>query len=91
MILQLQDRKKSWGGIQKILSSTANDLIEENIGYVEFWAQVLNAPADAKVYIDLGKISEDVIPNNNLDTEDIDRNDAIDTEGKEDTGLGWFD
>lgn len=84
---QLQDRKKSWGGIQKILSSTANDLIEENIGYVEFWAQVLNAPPDAKVYIDLGKISEDVIPNNILNTEDLDRNDAIDTEGKEDTGL----
>lgn len=89
---QLQDRKKSWGGIQKILSSTANDLIEENIGYIEFWAQIQNAPADAKIYIDLGKISEDVIPNNKLDTEDIDGNEAIDTEGKEDTGLdGWTD
>ncbi len=84
---QLQERNRSWGGIQKILSSTANDLIEENIGYVEFWAQVLNAPADAKIYIDLGKVSEDVIPNNILNTEDLDRNDAIDVEGKEDTGL----
>ncbi|HCY77178.1 MAG TPA: cell surface protein SprA [Ignavibacteriales bacterium] len=84
---QLQDRTKSWGGIQKILSSTANDLVEENIEFVEFWAQILNAPTDAKVYIDLGKISEDVIPNNKLDTEDLDRNDAIDNAGKEDTGL----
>ena len=84
---QLQERNKSWGGVQKILSSTANDLIEENIGYVEFWAQILNAPPNAKVYIDLGKVSEDVIPNNKLDTEDLDRNEAIDNEGKEDTGL----
>jgi len=84
---QLQDRKKSWGGVQKILSSTANDLIEENIGFIEFWAQIQNAPPDAKVYIDLGKISEDVIPNNITDTEDRDRNEAIDPEGKEDTGL----
>jgi len=87
---QLQDRKRSWGGIQKILSSTANDLIEENIGYIEFWAQILNAPSDAKLYIDLGKVSEDVIPNNRLDTEDLDRNDAIDTEGKEDVGLDVY-
>ncbi len=48
---QLQDRTRSWGGIQKILSSTANNLIEENIEFIEFWAQILNAPPDAKVYI----------------------------------------
>ncbi|MEO8231522.1 MAG: cell surface protein SprA [Ignavibacteriota bacterium] len=84
---QLQDRNKTWGGIQKILSSTASNLVEENIDYVEFWAQILNAPADAKLYMDLGRVSEDVIPNDKLDTEDLDRNDAIDTEGKEDTGL----
>ncbi len=84
---QLQERNRSWGGIQKILSSTANDLIEENIEFVEFWAQILNAPPDAKVYIDLGRVSEDVIPNNRLDTEDLDRNDAIDVDGKEDTGI----
>ena len=84
---QLQEKNRSWGGIQKILSSTANDLIEENIEFVEFWAQILNAPPDAKVYIDLGRVSEDVIPNNKLDTEDLDRNDAIDVDGKEDTGI----
>ncbi len=83
----LQERNKSWGGIQKILSSTASNLIEENIEFIEFWAQILNAPQDAKLYIDIGRVSEDVIPNNILDTEDLDRNDAIDTEGKEDTGI----
>ncbi|MFZ1518001.1 MAG: cell surface protein SprA [Ignavibacteriaceae bacterium] len=84
---QLTQPDRSWGGVQKILSSTANDLIEENIEFVEFWAQILNAPPDAKVYIDLGRVSEDVIPNNKLDTEDLDRNDAIDVNGDEDTGI----
>ncbi len=89
---KLNEPKKTWGGIQKILSSSASNLDEENIEYIEFWAQIPDAPADAKLFIDLGRVSEDVIPNDSLNTEDIDRNDAIDTEGKEDTGLdGIFD
>ncbi len=40
-----------------------------------------------KYILDLGRVSEDVIPNNKLDTEDLDRNDAIDVAGKEDTGI----
>ncbi len=47
-------------------------------------------PPDAVLNIDLGVISEDVIPNNHLDTEDKNNNQAID-EG-EDTGIdGRFD
>lgn len=84
---QLQQRNRSWGGIMKILSSTASDLVEENMEYIEFWAQIMTAQEDAKIYIDIGKISEDVIPNNKLDTEDKDGNDAIDVDGKEDTGI----
>ena len=88
----LSNRNRVWGGFMKALSATANNLDQENIEFIEFWLQVLNAQSDAKMYIDLGRISEDVIPNNRLDTEDRDRNDAIDTEGKEDTGLdGLFD
>lgn len=88
----LTDRTKVWGGFMKALSSTASNLDQENIEFIELWMQVLDADPNAKLYIDLGRISEDVIPNNRLDTEDKDRNDAIDTEGKEDTGLdGIFD
>ncbi|NWF51154.1 MAG: cell surface protein SprA [Ignavibacteriaceae bacterium] len=83
----LIDRKKNWGGIMKILSSTANNLVEENIEFIEFWLKINQAPQDAKIYIDLGRISEDVIPNDKLDTEDKDFNDAIDVNGTEDTGL----
>lgn len=79
-------RDSSWGGIMKPLSSTASNLIEENIEFIEFWLQINSAPADAKLFIDLGRISEDVIPNNRLDKEDKDDNGAI-TDEAEDTGI----
>jgi cell surface protein SprA len=77
--------QRSWGGIQKLLSSVATNLVQENIEFIEFWAKVNTNDPNAKIYIDLGRISEDVIPNRRLDTEDLNANDAID-EG-EDTGL----
>ncbi len=84
---QLLDRKKVWGGVMKYLSSTASNLIEENIEFIEFWVHVGTAPSDAKIYLDLGRISEDVIPNRKLDTEDRPPyNNAID-DPSEDTGL----
>ena len=79
------DPSKSWGGIMKLLSSTATNLAQENIEFIEFWANINTTDPNAKIYIDLGRISEDVIPNRNLDQEDLNFNDAID-EG-EDTGL----
>lgn len=86
----LQQKQNNWGGMMRLLSSTANNLTEQNIEYVEFWMQIKNAPVGATLNLDLGVISEDVIPNNQLNTEDKNLNDAID-EG-EDTGLdGEFD
>ena len=81
----LSDPEKAWGGMQKLLSSTANNLVEQNVEFVEFWMHIDEAPSDAKLFLDLGLISEDVIPNNTLNTEDKNLNYAID-EG-EDTGL----
>lgn len=82
---KLNEPYKNWGGIMKVLSSTANNLVEENIEFIEFWLNVYEAPQNAKIHIDLGQISEDVIPNRRLDTEDKNNNDLVD-EG-EDTGL----
>ncbi len=82
---ELADKSKNWGGMMKVLSSTANNLIEENIEFIEFWVQIVRAPSNLKLNIDLGQISEDVIPNNRLDTEDKNLNDLVD-EG-EDTGI----
>ena len=76
---------KRWGGAQKILSSTANNLVEQNVDYVEFWMHILHAPPGAKLYLDMGLISEDVIPDGKLNTEDKNLNELIDD--GEDTGL----
>ncbi len=88
---QLGNRTQNWGGIMKLLSSTANNLVEENIEFIEFWAKIDEAPPGSKVYLDLGRISEDVIPNGILNTEDKPpQNDLIDQ--GEDVGLdGWTD
>jgi cell surface protein SprA len=87
----LQNKQLNWGGMQRLLSSTANNLIEQNIEFIEFWMQIDPlTPPNAVLNIDLGVISEDVIPNNILNTEDKNNNQAID-EG-EDTGIdGIFD
>lgn len=80
--------QESWGGMMRVLSSSASNLVEENVEYIEFWVNMWHVPPGAKMYIDLGKISEDVIPNGKIEanTEDfIKRNTLID-EG-EDVGL----
>ncbi|MEN8191494.1 MAG: cell surface protein SprA [Bacteroidota bacterium] len=79
------DPTKMWGGMMKGLSSSANNLIEEKIEAIEFWINIKNVPEDAKLKIDLGMISEDVIPNNEFDSEDKNFNSIVD-EG-EDTGI----
>lgn len=89
--LQQNNLNQNWGGMMKILSSTANNLVDENIEFIELWINrdtLITDPSlfdNAKIFLDLGKISEDVIPNGQLDTEDKNSNDLID-EG-EDTGL----
>ncbi len=80
-----QNPKQNWGGMMKVLSSTANDLQAQNIQYIEFWLNEAEVPPDAKIYIDMGRISEDVIPNRLLDTEDKNNNGVIDP--GEDVGL----
>ncbi len=91
---RLKDVKKNWGGMMKALSSAATNLIEQNINYIEFWMKIdrgstgdgFYAPPDtAHLYIDLGRISEDVIPNGKLDTEDKNNNQIVDQ--GEDNGL----
>ncbi len=61
---------KSWGGLQRLLSTTATNLLDENISFVEMWLRVVEADPGTRMHIDLGYITEDVIPNRQLDTED---------------------
>ncbi|MFA6437897.1 MAG: cell surface protein SprA [Bacteriovoracaceae bacterium] len=88
---------ENWGGVQKLLSMSAVNLISENIGFIEIWARVEpgkgRIDSTRKVYIDLGSISEDVIVNGEWNTEDKGRfkNDILNP-GEEDTGIdGLFD
>lgn len=81
----LSNKFQNWAGMMKPLSSTASNLVEENIEFIEFWLKLRDAPTDAKLIIDLGQISEDIIANNVLDQEDKNQNDRLDD--GEDVGL----
>ncbi|MCW8850944.1 MAG: cell surface protein SprA, partial [Melioribacteraceae bacterium] len=81
----LGNQIQNWGGMMRPLSSTASNLIEENIEFIEFWMKLNEAPEGAKLIIDLGQISEDIIPNGLLDQEDQNQNDRLEEE--EDVGL----
>jgi cell surface protein SprA len=86
----LEDKAESWGGIQKGLSPGYFDQTDSR--FLEIWVDVTYNLG--RMHIDLGQISEDVIPNQQWDNEDKKpvggiRNELLDDE--EDTGLdGMF-
>jgi len=57
--------EQSWGGIMRWLSAGYSDQTDSK--YLEIWVN----GDEGRLHIDLGQISEDVIPNGELDTEDI--------------------
>lgn len=71
-----------WGGMTATLPSGQEDLTQNNIEFLEFWVQTIlpdgkqpdandiSEDYDGKIYIDLGIISEDVVPNEVPNTED---------------------
>ncbi|MDP8229070.1 MAG: cell surface protein SprA, partial [Candidatus Electryoneaceae bacterium] len=61
------DHSQSWGGIMRYLGAGYADQSESK--YIEIWLK-RGHNASGVMYIDLGRISEDVIPNARLDTED---------------------
>ncbi|HOV99782.1 MAG TPA: cell surface protein SprA, partial [Bacteroidota bacterium] len=61
---------RTWAGAQTILGTTTTNLIDQNISFIELWVKVIKGESTAKLYLDLGYISEDVIPNQKLDSED---------------------
>ncbi len=65
------ERDKIWAGMQRLLSSFNTNFDSDNIDFIEIVMNVEEQENDlTKMYIDLGQISEDVIPNQRLDTED---------------------
>ncbi|MDQ1265814.1 MAG: hypothetical protein QG635_966, partial [Bacteroidota bacterium] len=69
----LNDNKyRIWGGMMRLFSSFNTNFDNENIEYIEIMMKVESGTdfGNSKMYIELGQISEDVIPNKALNTED---------------------
>jgi len=85
-------KQSNWNGIMKYLNTTTTDLLNENINYIEFNMRIDNINSvdlsQAKIFIDLGQISEDAIPNGILDTED--KNNDGQLAPDEDIGLDFL-
>lgn len=100
--MQLRDflenrRDELWGGMTAVLPGGLGDFTQQNIEFLEFWVQPIlpggRQPTAADIenysgtiYFDIGTVSEDVIPNNTLNTEDglyeRENNLRIDSEGR---------
>ncbi|MEJ2628231.1 MAG: cell surface protein SprA, partial [bacterium] len=63
-----QQRQQCWGGLQKDLPSGYANQIKSR--FLEVWIRLLEGYPAGKIHVDLGVISEDIIPNGQLDTED---------------------
>jgi cell surface protein SprA len=61
---------KGWAGVMRPLSTITANLLDENITFIEMWVRVEEEAPGARLNIDLGTVSEDVIPNRILNTED---------------------
>ncbi|NND01386.1 MAG: cell surface protein SprA, partial [Acidimicrobiia bacterium] len=68
----LLNPKQTWGGMIQRVPEGYTDFSLKNIEFVEFVMQVPenSAGRDAKLYVDLGVISEEVIPDNQPNLED---------------------
>lgn len=69
----ISNKATTWNGVMKYLNTTSNDLVNENINFIEFNMRIenlTNVTRNGKLIIDLGSISQDAIPNGVLNTED---------------------
>ncbi len=65
-----ENRRRIWAGMTRLLASYPLNLDAENFEYLELMMRVDYAEPGARLFFDLGQISEDIIPNGRLDTED---------------------
>lgn len=68
---QLSNPRENWAGMIRLLPVNATNLVDGNYNYIELWMKVESFQPQAKLLIDLGKVSEDVIPNGTLNSEDL--------------------
>lgn len=84
------DLKTNWGGIFRALPDSIIKKFDNTNLVIKLWIKIYDAPEDATLNIDIGKISEVILPNGKFDTEDKNSNGLL--EEGEDTGIdGIFD
>jgi cell surface protein SprA len=89
-----ENTPRIWGGFMRTLSAFNLNFDNENMDFIEIVVRRFDGDTATKMYIDVGQISEDVIPNGQLDTEDgilpgreTPNGRIVDGEGGEDVGL----
>lgn len=76
-----EEPERTWGGMTTVLPSGQEDFTQNNVEFLEFWVQPVlpggRQPTageleeyNGTIYIDIGILSEDVVPNAKLNTED---------------------
>lgn len=66
-----ENRHRIWAGMTRLLSTFNTNFDNDNIEFIEIMMNIQQwEPGNTKMYIELGQISEDIIPNQRLDTED---------------------
>ncbi|WP_233993631.1 cell surface protein SprA [Salinibacter altiplanensis] len=69
-----REPRKVWGGITRSLPEGYTDFSVQNVEFVEFIVKVYpengQVTDGARLFVDLGTISEDVVPNQRIDMED---------------------
>lgn len=70
----LDNPREAWGGMTQRLTEGNTDFTSKNIEFIEFvmrpYPESGETDPDAKLIVDIGRISEDIIPDNKLNTED---------------------
>lgn len=76
-----ENPENTWGGMTAVIPAGQEDFSQNNIEFLEFWVQPIlpggEMPGgaaieeyDGTLYIDIGLVTEDVVPNTKLNTED---------------------
>ncbi|HLB00434.1 MAG TPA: cell surface protein SprA [Bacteroidota bacterium] len=67
--------RQNWNGITRYLGSSAGSVLDQNMSFLEIWMKVDSKNAEdllkGRLHVSLGRVSEDVIPNRKLNSEDL--------------------
>lgn len=80
-----KELKENWAGVCGILPDSIKGKFKSKNLVLRMWMKIEETSPEALLNIDIGKISEDILPNGKLDSEDKNNNGILDV--GEDTGI----